>query len=437
MVIGCISNGQFNEVPRLLSLINSSGYEIVQNNGQRRYGPPPYWKGSPPPKGSEVFVGKLPRDCFEDEIVPFVEQVGKIYEMRLMMDFSGSNRGYAFVMYMNPEDAAKAVKELNNKEIRRGRTVGVVKSGNNCRLFVGGIPKTKTKEDVQKAISEIVDGVGNVILYCCPNDKTKNRGFAFVEFLSHREAAMARRKFLCLSTKIWGKNVAVDWAEPEVEVDEQIMSKVKILYVRNLLLETSEEDIKIFFMPDCGGEIERVKKIRDFAFVHFSSREAAEKSMEATKGKKLDGCTLEVMWAKPINQFYHKVKKEFDRRKAATRQHSYHKNIGNISIPVVSQSWSRGGSQSDQNPTYINGFHCGQSSYNCAESFRMSNAVDGIFMSMPTSQEADVSYYPVNGSIAGERSENYMQCCIPNSVLRSGSSDMSYHSSLSSFTSPL
>jgi hypothetical protein len=33
-------------------------------------GPPPDWVGLPPSRGSEVFVGKIPRDCFEDELVP-------------------------------------------------------------------------------------------------------------------------------------------------------------------------------------------------------------------------------------------------------------------------------------------------------------------------------------------------------------------------------
>jgi hypothetical protein len=33
-------------------------------------GPPPGWEGPPPGKGSEIFVGKVPRDCYEDELVP-------------------------------------------------------------------------------------------------------------------------------------------------------------------------------------------------------------------------------------------------------------------------------------------------------------------------------------------------------------------------------
>lgn len=105
----------------LARLMERTGYSIVQQNGQRRYGPPPSWDGQPPPRGCEVFVGKIPRDCFEDELVPVFERTGKLYEMRLMMDYNGQNRGYAFVVYTATADAKECVKMLNNYEIRKVR----------------------------------------------------------------------------------------------------------------------------------------------------------------------------------------------------------------------------------------------------------------------------------------------------------------------------
>lgn len=43
---------------------------------------------------------------------------------------------------------------------------------------------------------KVTDGVIDVIVYPSAADKAKNRGFAFVEYGSHRAAAMARRKLL-------------------------------------------------------------------------------------------------------------------------------------------------------------------------------------------------------------------------------------------------
>lgn len=50
-----------------------------------------------------------------------------------MMDFSGFNRGYAFVCFTCPADAAKAIEQLDNYEIRPAQRIGVCKSVDNCR----------------------------------------------------------------------------------------------------------------------------------------------------------------------------------------------------------------------------------------------------------------------------------------------------------------
>jgi Q family heterogeneous nuclear ribonucleoprotein R len=221
---------------KLLDLTQDTGYPIVQHNGQRKFGPPPDYIGIAPPKGCEVFIGKLPREIFEDELVPIFSKVGKIYEMRLMMDFSGSNRGYAFVTYCNKLDAYRAVKELNGYEIRAGRNIGVVKSVDNCRLFVGGIPKNKTKEEVYEELAKRVTGIVDVILYKNCFDRRMNRGFAFVEFTTHRAAAMARRALVPGYVKIWDQEVMVDWAEPEPDIDDDQMRRVCKLSIVYILI---------------------------------------------------------------------------------------------------------------------------------------------------------------------------------------------------------
>lgn len=79
---------------------------------------------------------------------------------------------------------------------RNGRLLGVCASVDNCRLFVGGIPKTKKREEILSEMKKVTEGVVDVIVYPSAADKSKNRGFAFVEYESHRAAAMARRKLL-------------------------------------------------------------------------------------------------------------------------------------------------------------------------------------------------------------------------------------------------
>ncbi|XP_030631852.1 putative RNA-binding protein 46 [Chanos chanos] len=287
----------------LLALMEKTGYSMVQENGQRKFGgPPPGWEGPPPPRGCEVFVGKIPRDMYEDELVPVFERAGRIYEFRLMMEFSGENRGYAFVMYTTREAAQRAIHLLDNHEIRPGKFIGVCVSLDNCRLFIGSIPKDKRKEEIQEEMMKVTEGVVDVIVYPSATDKSKNRGFAFVEYESHKAAAMARRKLIPGTFQLWGHTIQVDWAEPEKDVDEETMQRVRVLYVRNLMLHTSEETLRAEFSRLKPGSVERVKKLTDYAFVHFHNREDALAALHTMNGKLIDGSPIEVTLAKPVSK---------------------------------------------------------------------------------------------------------------------------------------
>lgn len=152
----------------------------------------------------QIFVGKIPRDLFEDELVPLFEKAGPIWDLRLMMDpLSGLNRGYAFVTFCTKEAASEAVNlvsvspcfqlwavssayqsvwkyelwhslchgcfifilvtlvdeflfpQCNNNEIRPGKHIGVCISVANNRLFVGSIPKSKTKEQIVEEFAKV------------------------------------------------------------------------------------------------------------------------------------------------------------------------------------------------------------------------------------------------------------------------------------------
>jgi len=156
-------------------------------------------------------------------------------------------------------------------------------------------------------MKKVTEGVVDVIVYPSPADKTKNRGFAFVEYDSHRAAAMARRKLIPGRIQLFGHQIAVDWAEPEAEVDEDIMSKVKVLYVRNLMLSTTEESLRTICEQGAGKDssVERCKKIRDYAFVHFTDRNDAIRVMKQLDGTKIEGSLVEVTLAKPVDKNDH------------------------------------------------------------------------------------------------------------------------------------
>ena len=56
-----------------------------------------------------------------------------------------------------------------------------------------------------------------------------------------------------------------------------------MLYVRNLKSDVTEEQLRERF--EQFGKVERVKKVKDYGFVHFDEREHALKALEELNGQ--------------------------------------------------------------------------------------------------------------------------------------------------------
>ncbi|XP_069129792.1 heterogeneous nuclear ribonucleoprotein Q-like isoform X1 [Argopecten irradians] len=304
---------------KLKEILDRTGYSLDVTTGQRKYGgPPPDTNDETPPgPGHEVFVGKIPKDVFEDELIPLFEECGKIWDLRLMMDpMTGFNRGYCFVTYCEKAGAQEAVSKLENHAIKDGKHIKVNISVANQRLFVGNIPKSKTREEIFSEFSKTTEGLSQVIIYrSAEKENQKNRGFAFLEYDSHKSASAAKRKLGSGRIKVWGCDIIVDWADPIDEPDDATMSKVKVLYVRNLTSDVTEDLLKEKFGE--YGKIERAKKIKDYGFIHYEERDDAIKAQEAMNGQKLGKQEIEVSMAKPPTE---NKKKEQRKREQERRQ---------------------------------------------------------------------------------------------------------------------
>lgn len=73
------------------------------------------------------------------------------------------------------------------------------------------------------------EGLIDVIVYrSADKENQKNRGFAFLEYDSHKSASTAKRKVGNGRIKVWGCDIIVDWADPIEEPDSNTMDKVSI-----------------------------------------------------------------------------------------------------------------------------------------------------------------------------------------------------------------
>ncbi|KAI1721848.1 RNA recognition motif domain-containing protein [Ditylenchus destructor] len=157
-------------VESIKSIIDRTGYQLEVTVGQRKvnykfgvifncnvlikfHNPPDVNEVDPTiakgDNGNCIYIGQIPRELYEDAMIPLFEQIGKIYDLRLMMDpANGKSRGYAFLIYFDKEHANEAAKKYDGYEIQPGKALKVNVSVANTRLFIGNIPKSKSKEEI-------------------------------------------------------------------------------------------------------------------------------------------------------------------------------------------------------------------------------------------------------------------------------------------------
>ncbi|NWJ12149.1 DND1 protein, partial [Crypturellus undulatus] len=200
----------------LLTWVKETGIDLVQINGQRQYGgPPPGWVGGPPPTGSEVFIGKLPQDVYENTLIPLFQSVGKLYEFRLMMTFSGLNRGFAYAKYSSRRSAKMAVTALNNFEVQKGCSILVCRSTEKRELSMDGLATSLSQKHLEILLQEAAEGILSITLY--PSPYQKQAQLAVLKYSSHRAAAMAKKSLMEGNTRISEEGLRVEWLKPDLK----------------------------------------------------------------------------------------------------------------------------------------------------------------------------------------------------------------------------
>ncbi|KAJ0966409.1 hypothetical protein J5N97_027547 [Dioscorea zingiberensis] len=262
---------------------------------------------------TEIFIGGLDRDAKEEDIRKVFETVGEIVEVRMMMDaLTQKNKGYAFLRYAEATQAKKAVTEFKKVEVC-GKLCGAAALEGNDTIFLGSIDKTWKKEDIIKLLHEIgVEKIDTVTVMTDPKNADLNRGFAFLELETNRDAQKAYKLLQKKDVFGKGRNIKVAWAEPLNDPDEEEMQKVKSVYVEGVPFSWGEEHLRERF--EKFGKIERIvlarniraAKRKDFAFVNYQTREDALSCIELFQKEELldDGSKIyvKVSLAKPISK---------------------------------------------------------------------------------------------------------------------------------------
>ena len=86
----------------------------------------------------KLYVGNIPYTTTEEDLTALFGSIGTVVEAKVIMDRdSGRSKGFAFVTMDKPEDADKAITDLNNKDVG-GRAIKVNEAREKAPRSGGG-----------------------------------------------------------------------------------------------------------------------------------------------------------------------------------------------------------------------------------------------------------------------------------------------------------
>ncbi|XP_078177665.1 uncharacterized protein LOC144572118 isoform X3 [Carex rostrata] len=256
-------------------------------------------------RGSEVFLGGLPRTVTESTIHQMFSAYGEIVEIRLMKDQNGISKGFCFVRYAKKESALWAKREKNGVEVQ-GRKIGVDISLDKCSLYFGNLKKDWSSAEFDQLI---------------------------------RQAAARAHRIGSKPDFMLGVDLhpVVDWAEPEPEFDLADTAKVKIAFVGNLPQNASEDFLHRLFDPI--GKVEKValsrKGRQPVGFVHFSACAELDRAI-----REMNGRTITAPDKGP--PFIIKVSVARPMEKGAKRPRDEDTKVKPLEIPIERHDYSQG-----------------------------------------------------------------------------------------------
>lgn len=187
-------------------------YKITQYNGQK------YLQlETECPNGfdskAEVFVSDLPRNIAIQDLLKFFSRVGTVYTLRLLMDFSGSNRGICYVQYETVLESCEAICCLNDEPIYGEHLVKVKMSFNNRQLILKSIPEWAHENLLKQMLKEYIGyGLKSVSL---KHGRFASKNYCFCTYITHWYAAMAHKKAWPY-INLHGNMIDVHWAVPNI-----------------------------------------------------------------------------------------------------------------------------------------------------------------------------------------------------------------------------
>ncbi|KAH9946093.1 polyadenylate binding protein [Epithele typhae] len=270
-----------------------------------------------------IFIKNLDEQIDNKALHDTFAAFGNVLSCKVATDEHGRSRGYGYVHYETAESAETAIKAvngmlLNDKKVYVGYHISRKERQSKMEemksQFTNIYVKNLDPEVTQDEFVELFEQFGKVTSAVVQvDDEGRSRGFGFVNFDTHEEAAKAVE--VLHDSEHHGRKLFVSRAQKKAEREEELrksyeqakmekMSKYQgvNLYIKNLEDEVDDDHLRQVFEP--FGSITSAKVMRDekgtskgFGFVCFSSPDEATKAVAEMNNKMIGSKPLYVSLA--------------------------------------------------------------------------------------------------------------------------------------------
>jgi polyadenylate-binding protein len=248
-------------------------------------------KNSDNRSAGSLYVGELEPSVTEAMLFELFNGIGPVASIRVCRDaVTRRSLGYAYVNFNNPQDAERALDDLNYTVIK-GKACRIMSSQRDPHLRKTGSGNVFIKNldgaIDNKALHDTFSAFGN-ILSCkvATDDLGNSKGFGFVHYETDEAAADAIKHvngMLLNDKKVYvGAHVSQKERMSKAESMKQNFTNI---YVKNVDLEVTEDEFKELFekygnVTSCALARDADGTSKGFGFVNYESHEDAAKAVE-------------------------------------------------------------------------------------------------------------------------------------------------------------
>jgi nucleolin len=192
---------------------------------------PKGWASKREETGSTLYIGNLGYDTSDEQLRAELEKCGELSDVTVVTDReTGSSRGFAFATFLNPDDAQRAIEqmdgiEIDGRELRvnlsRPKGAAAAPRGgaggygggavDSCKLFVGNLGWETSSDDLMSTFAQYGEVVEAKVI--SDRETGNSRGFGFVTFSSSSSADQAVQQLD--GSEMDGREIRVNISQPK------------------------------------------------------------------------------------------------------------------------------------------------------------------------------------------------------------------------------